>query len=136
MKVSVFSQRNVKGYESIIETTMEEWLQSQDTTCITVLTGGAQGAQSVLFDALSDVWDFVVFRPWTQISRRLEIQATKEGKFDPVWFFFRNIQIVDNSDVVIIFDTGEKDAEVYKVRELCKRKGKELVEFSLQDEQV
>lgn len=125
MKVSVFSQRNVTD-PAIVDKLFNEALW-EDGYNPTFLTGGAHGAQQVIYDALKDDYDFVVFKPWTQISKKMESIAVVDGKFDPTFFFYRNIQIVDNSDLVVIFDNGEKDAECYKVKALCEKKGKNMV---------
>ena len=129
MKVSVFSQRSVTD-PAIVDMFLDEvQKQYQDIAVYSsvFLTGGAHGAQQVIYDALKDDYDFVVFKPWTQISKKMESIAVVDGKFDPTFFFYRNIQIVDNSDLVVIFDNGEKDAECYKVKGLCEKKGKPMV---------
>jgi hypothetical protein len=129
MKVSVFSQRNVTD-PAIVDMFLDEvQKQYQDIVVYSpvFLTGGAHGAQQVIYDALKENYDFVVFKPWTQISKKMESIAVVDGKFDPTFFFYRNIQIVDNSDLVVIFDNGDKDAEVYKVKGLCEKKGKQMV---------
>jgi hypothetical protein len=61
----------------------------------------------------------------------MESLAIVDGKFDPTFFFYRNIQIVDNSDLVVIFDNKEKDAEVYKVKDLCEKKCKQMIIFDV-----
>ena len=124
MKVSIFSQRNVTD-PVIVDKLFEELGKYEEP--VIFLTGGAHGAQQVVYDALKDDYDFVVFKPWTQISKKLESLAIVDGKFDPTFFFYRNIQIVDNSDLVVIFDHKEKDAECYKVKNLCEKKDKNMV---------
>jgi hypothetical protein len=130
MKVSIFSQRSVTD-PSIVDKLFDtiNYLENikDEYKPVMFLTGGAHGAQQVIYNTLKDDYDFVVFKPWTQISKKMESIAIVDGKFDPTFFFYRNIQIVDNSDLVVIFDNGEKDAEVYKVKGLCEKKGKQMV---------
>jgi len=126
MKVSVFSQRNVDNQE-IVDMILDHAAEAAGVEPIVFLIGGANGAQTILYNALRDEYDFVIFKPWTQISREVEELATQGGKFNSTFFYYRNIQIVDNSDLVIIIDNGEKDAEVYKVKELCNKKNKSMV---------
>lgn len=118
MRVSVFSQRSVND-ASVVTSSFKEIVG--ENGYITFVHGGAKGAQEIILDWFEG--DVITYRPWTAISKALSRQAYKEGAFDPVYFFFRNIQIVENSDLVIIFDNGEKDAEVYKVKNLCEKKG-------------
>lgn len=123
-RVSVFGQRTITDDKLVLakydEVVSKHYKEDGDLV-VTYVYGGAKGPQEII----ANVWmgDKVLFQPWTAISKSLSRQAYKEGGFDPVYFFFRNIQIVENSDLVIIFDNGEKDAEVYKVKSLCEKKG-------------
>lgn len=120
MKISVFGQRNITDISTI--TTLLEMELTDIETNITYIHGGAKGPQEIIYNYLKNTVDCVLFRPWTMISNKLAKQAMTNGKFDPVYFFFRNIQIIENSDLVFIFDNGDQDAEVYKVISLCEKK--------------
>jgi hypothetical protein len=131
MKVSVFGQRNIVD-ENLIKEKFDEVLSEYEGQVFTYIYGGAKGPQDVVYNYVKDEMDCILFQPWTMISKRLSKQAVDDnGKFDPVYFFFRNIQIVDNSDLVIIFDNGSQDAEVYKVLNLCTRKNINLVKVDV-----
>ena len=135
MRVSVFGPRKITEDQATkvvaeIDTYISDLGYDQPTPLV-FLTGGASGVQDVVYEEFSQDYDFIVFKPWTQISKRLEKQALEGGSFDPVYFFFRNLQIIDNSDVVIVFDSGQKDAEVYKVLEVCQRKNKKVYKVEI-----
>ena len=136
MRISIFSQRSVgQSPESQMEVkeAILDIIKDNNTGSIVFLVGGAKGAQQVIKDYLKDDFDFVTFKPWTRISKRLESMLTKDGQIDPTIFFYRNIQIVDESDLVVIMDNDERDAEVYKVLDLCKRKNKEYIHIKMEE---
>jgi len=131
MKISFFGQRNFKN-DSFIKENIDRLLSEMAehrNECVTVLWGGAQGAQTIAYDYLKTEYDTVKFKPWTTVSRKLYKEESQKGKFDNNYFFLRNIQIVDNSDLVVIFDNGEKDSEVDKVKELVEKKGIQHIIF-------
>lgn len=139
MKVAIFGSLNISVDQEnkVLKLLEEEFTALRNPSndygrAFSILSGGATGVQSVIPDFVHVFgYDLIVFKPWTQVSRKLEKQATSSGKFDPIYFFFRNIQIVDNADIVLIFDTGDKCAEVDRVRELCERKNKTVKEFNI-----
>ena len=128
MRISVFGQRSINDSATVTTKFDLVLAEYEKDHPITFVHGGAKGPQSILHDYLKDECDVVLFKPWTMISKKLSKQAMEGGSFDPVYFFFRNIQIVENSDLVIIFDNGEQDGEVYKVKNLCDKKGIKYVE--------
>ena len=116
MRISVFGPRKITKEDTLkIQESMDKIIGELTLECITLLLGGASGTQKIVEEYFKDMYDIVVFQPWTMIKKDL----IKE-KYDPTYFFYRNIQIVDNSDVVCIYDNGNKDAEVYKVKNYCK----------------
>lgn len=123
MRVSVFGQRNIVDEQKVLGE-FDKIINKYDptVTTFTFVHGGAKGPQELIYNYTKTVWDSVLYQPWTMISKKLSRLAMENGSFDPVYFFFRNIQILENSDLVVIFDNGEKDAEVYKVLSLCEKK--------------
>lgn len=133
MKISVFGQRNIKDDLKIKEEIDNVLSRIPESDYVTFLWGGAEGCQKVVYEYLNKNYDFVLFKPWTTVSKKLYNIATKEGKFDNSYFFFRNVQIVDNSDLVVIFDNGTKDSEVYKVKNLVEKKGKDHIVIEVKE---
>ena len=86
---------------------------------LVLVSGGADGvsrvAEAVFTGAELPV---VVFKPWNIVWNKLP--------FDPILFYLRNKQVVENSDKVIVISTGEDDSEVHRVIELCTRKEKDF----------
>jgi len=131
MRISVFGQRSITD-EGLVKQRFDEVVAEYDINeSITYVHGGAKGVQEIIYNYVKEDWDCVLFRPWTMISKKLASQATEDGKFNPVYFFFRNIQIIENSDLVIVFDNGEQDAEVYKVLNLLEKKKTPFVKISV-----
>lgn len=120
MKISVFGNRSIVDKEKVVEyfwdfcSSMEEELDVPSG--ITYLWGGAEGPARLVAEELRDKTDIVLFKPWHMVDFSM--------KFNPKFFFFRNKQIIENSDAVLIFSTGEKDAEVYKTVEFCEQRKK------------
>ena len=87
--------------------------------------GGAAGPAKIIADiAERDAgWTSVLFKPWTMIWSKLN--------FEPIYFYLRNKQIVENADVVLIITNGEKDSEVYRVVELCQRWEKDHIIYTV-----
>jgi len=122
MRISVFGQRTIND-EMLIKQKFDETIAEHDIReCLTYVYGGAKGAQDIIYNYVKEDMDTILFRPWTMVSKKLASQAMEGDKFNPVYFFFRNIQIIDNSDLVIVFDNGEQDAEVYKVKNLLSKR--------------
>lgn len=126
MKVAIIGQRDVKKESvNLIHKSVLSFIEDTKDNLV-FLTGGATGVQEIVMDLVGDTFDVVVFKPWTLISKKLFNNVMSDGKFDPTFFFYRNIQIVDNSDLILVFTDGTKDAEVNRTLELCERKGKEF----------
>jgi hypothetical protein len=129
MKVSVFGQRNVTD-ESVVKSTIDSIIQNEgsiDAGYITFLWGGAKGVQEIVYYYLKDEYDFVIFKPWTKVSHELNNIAMEGGKFNTKYFYLRNKQIIQNSDLVVILDNGQREKEVDSVKELCSKLRKELL---------
>lgn len=107
--IGVFGNRDITD-ASLIRKKFDEYMKNTSFEEVLILHGGAAGPQEVL----AEDYISILFKPWHMIWSKIE--------FAPILFYMRNKQIVENSDEVIIFSNGEKDAEVYKVIDLCKRK--------------
>lgn len=81
---------------------------------VTIISGGAIGV-----DTLAREWarvnnkDFILFKPYHLIDNQVT--------YHPRYFFTRNKQIVDNSDMVVVFwdgtSNGSKDVMKYSRRQ-------------------
>lgn len=122
-KIAVFGNRKLD------ENTIKEltfFLQSLVETNkeLVLLSGGADGVSRVaeaIFEGAQ--LPVVIFKPWNIIWNKLP--------FNPILFYLRNKQVIENSDKVLVFTTGEEDSEVHRVIELCERKEKDFKVISL-----
>jgi hypothetical protein len=73
--------------------------------------------------AITTVYDIIAFRPWTLYDRELV--------FSPAIFYYRNQQIIDNSDWVILLDNGEKDSEANKIQSICEEYGVRMIRYDI-----
>jgi hypothetical protein len=132
MKVSVFGNRSISDKEKVVGV-FQSWLTSHSAgyNSITFLWGGAEGPSTFVVDDIK-AWneehqeqrvlqtDVVLFKPWHMVYKKLA------ESFNPMYFYFRNKQIVENADAVLVFSNGEKDSEVRRVIELCESLDKEF----------
>ena len=107
MKVAIFGSRNLGNNEAV----KAVWnrFRNQLPQHITLLHGGAKGPQNDIVEIEQDNpnTDIVLFKPWHMINSRLP--------FDRNLFFYRNKQIIDNSDMVVFVmheDSKQNDAEL------------------------
>jgi hypothetical protein len=116
-KIGIFGNRDIKDEHKILHE-LADLLDSVGVTAsdhVLILHGGAQGVSSIVATLASEMtnWSSVIFKPWSMVWPDL--------KFSTMLFYLRNKQIVDNSDVVVIFTNGEHDSEVVRVKDLCTR---------------
>lgn len=126
MKISVFGNRSITDVNKVVDIFWKyvETLELKDKPeGITYVWGGADGPSNIIAEELREKTDIVLFKPWHLIDFSI--------KFGPKYFYFRNKQVVENSDAVLILTTGEKDAEVYKTVELCEQKNKEYTVINM-----
>ena len=85
---------------------------------VTIISGGAFGV-----DTLAREWarinkkDFILFKPYHLIDSSVA--------YHPRYFFTRNKQIIDNSDIVIVFWDGESNGTKDAMKQ-ARKQGKEL----------
>lgn len=122
-KIGVFGNRSITNEEAVLDA-FENVVGTSEEICI--LHGGAAGPAKILSERAKESEGFseICFKPWSMIYQKLE--------FHPKFFYFRNKQVVENADKVVIFSNGEKDSEVSRVIELCDRWEKDytVVEIS------
>lgn len=105
MKLAVFGQRAIED-EATVRSQLHElskrkcWYELG----ITYLYGGAKGPQRFALDMMDEYHDTVLFQPWSMVTNKL-------GEFNVEMFDWRNKQILDNADEVVIFDDGTPDRE-------------------------
>ena len=74
-----------------------------------IVSGGAKGADTVAQQwAKSRLLPFILFKPYHLIDNTIQ--------YHPRYFFTRNKQIVDNSDLVVAFWDGESSGTRHAVR--------------------
>ena len=109
--IGVFGNRNITDEKLVLKLFNQHLEKFPYLGEPLILHGGAKGPQKII----SDKFRNIVFRPWNLIWPKL--------KFSSIYFYLRNKQIVENSDEVVIFSNGEREAEVYKMINLCGRLG-------------
>jgi len=118
IKIAVFGNRSIVNREDVVYKFID-YLTSTDGPVV-LLHGGAEGPAKLITDWAEEVGNIssVLFKPWTMIWSKLD--------FEPIYFYLRNKQIVENADKVVVFTNGERDSEVYRVINLCERWDKDL----------
>lgn len=116
IKIGVFGNRNITNKE-LVQSKFAEFMEDFELPLdpILIIHGGAAGPANIMAEYADkdQEWSTVLFKPWTMVWSKLE--------FQPIFFYLRNKQIVENSEIVFIVTNGEKDSEVYRVIDLCKR---------------
>jgi hypothetical protein len=67
---------------------------------VVFIGGGSRGAERIAQDHITNNlnMDYVLFKPYNFIDTKVP--------HDPKFFHFRNKQIVDNADLLVVFDDG------------------------------
>jgi hypothetical protein len=113
VKVAVFGDRDLEVTEEFVDKILQENYKNAEAGRFVLLHGGAKGPQTVtknLFEKYK--LPIICFRPWHIIS--------KDIPFSSELFFYRNKQIVENADEVIVFVGERDDAETARVIKLMK----------------
>jgi hypothetical protein len=117
VKVAVFGNRKLSEEQTTkVASILQEIFEAHP---IVLLSGGADGVSRVA-EAVCEGFNkpVVIFKPWNIIWNKLP--------FNPILFYLRNKQVVENADKILIISTGEEDSEVHRVVELCERKEKDF----------
>ena len=115
MRIGLFGDRVIKDPEDVTEV-FKRFLKGLDvhghtSHNSTWLHGGAGGAPKVIVEYLTSIKaDVILFKPWHFINKRM--------KFSPSLFYIRNRQVIENSDMVVVFTDDEPDSEVSGVYKL------------------
>lgn len=97
MRLGIIGSRNINDIEQVTSN-LESTLGAldSDNVHITALGGDSKGSERICRDYFAATpFDFVLFKPYSFVDRSVE--------HDPKYFFYRNKQIIDNSDYVIVF---------------------------------
>jgi hypothetical protein len=101
MKIGIIGSR---GYtdEKLVQDSIDHILGPFEDDCrmVVFLGGGSKGAERVAMEHVTGNLglDYVLFKPYNFVDTKAE--------HDPKFFYFRNKQIVDNSDLLLVFDDG------------------------------
>jgi hypothetical protein len=108
VKIAVFGDRDLEITVDFVITELKKIYRCTDTV---LLHGGAKGPQTVVKKIYEDSGlTTVCFKPWHMISNQIP--------FSSELFFYRNKQIVENADEVIVFVGEKDDAETARVIKL------------------
>lgn len=93
---------------------------------IVIVHGGAKGPSAHLAHFADSVtaWATIKFAPWTMYLNRLaDLLKMPNGGFNPVVFYLRNKQCLDNCDYAYIFVNDSPCSETDKMIEQCEKRG-------------
>ena len=103
MRVSVFGPRKLTDEDTNTIQTFWKLFRSKYKDIVYV-HGGSKGAQQEILDLEIVEYfnkDIILFKPWNLLNNKLTYTVDM--------MFYRNKQILDNSDVVIVFELQDKD---------------------------
>lgn len=112
MKVGILGSRSIDDVEQVISN-FESVLRGLDNESgghISVLGGDSKGAERICKDYVEATpYDYVLFLPYSFVASGVD--------HDPKYFYYRNKQIIDNADYVVVFldheEGGVSKAFVY-----------------------
>lgn len=103
MKIGIIGSRGFEN-EELIRNKIDHVLAPLEEQCLLLvfLGGGSKGAERIAADHVTGnlQYDYVLFKPYNFIDTKVP--------HDPKYFYFRNKQIVDNADVLIVFDDEQE----------------------------
>lgn len=98
MKVGIIGSRNINDVDQVISN-LESVLRGLDNESgghIVILGGDSKGSERICKDYIEGTpYDYVLFLPYNFVASGVE--------HDPKFFYYRNKQIIDNSDYLIVF---------------------------------
>jgi len=109
MRICIVGSRSIDKAE-VVFPLIDKFIREHTTAPRTVLSGGAKGVDSLVKEWTKvQGYDFIEFQPIHMLDRNIE--------FNSKYFFVRNRQLIDNSDIVLaIWDgqsTGTKHSITY-----------------------
>lgn len=116
MKLGVLASRSIEDVKNVIDCVnyVTEKYFDEDLSC--VLSGSGSKVEKAMIKECNEGFvDHVLFEPYFILNK-----AIKHDKTD---FSVRNKQIVDNSDVLVVF-TDDKEGGLEAVITYAKKKGK------------
>lgn len=114
MKIGIVGGRAFHD-ERLIQSAVNEVMSPFEDNCdmVVFLGGASKGAERLAMDHIvGDLqMDYVLFLPYNMVDTRTP--------HHPKYFYYRNKQIVDNSDVLIIFDDEEEGNLAKTIDYIC-----------------
>lgn len=103
MKIGIIGSRGFDN-EALVQQCIDHAIAPYEDDCrlVVFLGGGSKGAERIAADHITNNLglDYILFKPYNFVDTRVP--------HDPKYFYFRNKQIVDNADVLFIFDDGSE----------------------------
>jgi uncharacterized phage-like protein YoqJ len=111
MKLGVLGARTIDDASTVKQVLFE--LIEERAGITTVLTSGAPGVDTSVRQWAEEVHlDLVVLEPHHKVNRK--------ATFNPSYFFYRNKELVKNSDLLVVFDDGNSSDLTYAIDEAKK----------------
>jgi hypothetical protein len=123
MRIGIIGSRGVTS-TPIVESVLQEVVGplQDDCTPLTFLGGGSKGSERIAaLWASAEGYDYVLFKPYNFVDTSAD--------HDPKYFFYRNKQIVDNSDAVIVFLEDSENGVKKTIDYIKNRTGKPYTIF-------
>jgi len=119
LRIAIVGSRDINDmgwFKDFVHYGVLEEIEGPNTyQAITIISGGARGVDTLARDyAHAMDSDFIMFKPYHLIDNKVP--------YEPKYFFVRNKQIVDNSDVVIAVWDGKSKGTEDVIRYSKKRK--------------
>lgn len=129
MRIGIFGSRNITDFD--VRAILEDI--TIDIEGSIFLLGGAKGVQAIVKSYLDEYKDrygkclYILFKPWHLVNTRLA--------FNTDLFFYRNKQIIQNSDLVVVIRKydEEDDSEILGALSYAGRLNKEITTMDLRD---
>ena len=122
MKIALVGSRSITSKE-IVLSALYATIHKYTPKSVAVISGGAKGVDTVAREIAKDEgFDFILFKPYHMIDTTVE--------YDPKFFFTRNKQIVDNSDVVVVVWDGESHGTQHVI-DYCRKRKKPFELFTV-----
>ena len=101
MKIGIIGSRGYTN-EDMVQSCIDHIIgpYEDEAMMVVFIGGGSKGAERIAMDHITGNLglDYVLFKPYNFVDTKAE--------HDPKFFYFRNKQIVDNADLLLVFDDG------------------------------